>query len=248
MRYPTIILLLLAAACGGTPAGSSDSAAPPATSTTSAAQPPPAAPAAACTPVANRLCPSDEASQDPSFAAFRKQLVETVEKRDTEALLRLVDPKIRTGFGPEGGIEDFRKQWKLDSGESPLWDELSKLLALGGTFGGEGESRSFWAPYVYSTWPEGKDSFTHAAALGPDTEIREKGDGTSPVIETVDWEILELVIREGWRPDDPWFQVRLADGKTGWVRAADVRSPIVWRAGFMKQNGAWRMNALVAGD
>ncbi|HEY0140674.1 MAG TPA: hypothetical protein VGF48_07250 [Thermoanaerobaculia bacterium] len=46
----------------------------------------------------------------------------------------------------------------------------------------------------------------------------------------------------------PRRHVRTLGGKEGWVRTSDVRTPIGYRAGFSKRYGAWKMDALVAGD
>src|SRR5690349_16385306 len=96
------------------------------------------------------LLPVDEAKRDPSFAAYRDLLLEAVHNRDEAMLVKLVDPKIRTGFGGEGGAEDFRKQVK----EHDLWPELEWILTHGGTWRGSGSAKTFWAPYVYSQWPD----------------------------------------------------------------------------------------------
>jgi hypothetical protein len=42
--------------------------------------------------------------------------------------------------------------------------------------------------------------------------------------------------------------VVLPDGRTGWLRAEDVHSPIGWRAIFAWRDGRWMMDAFVAGD
>ncbi len=253
MRTLTLAAALFVLACGGAPPEAPRTREPSAGSPATTAlaplpQPSPAAPIARCEPAPDRLCPVDQASQDPSFAAFREQLAGIVERRDAAALLRVVDPKIRTTFGEGGGSDDFRARWKLDSGDSPLWQELATILSHGGTFGGEGASKSFWAPYVFSAWPEEKDAFTHVAALGPGVAVRERGSADAPLIATVDWGILELVLGQGWSPEDPWYQVRLPDGRAGWVDASQVRMPLDWRAGFVKRDGEWKMNILVAGD
>jgi hypothetical protein len=56
------------------------------------------------------------------------------------------------------------------------------------------------------------------------------------------------IMRDGFKPYAPWLEVRLPDGRTGFVRNEDVRGPIEWRAGFMKQQGEWTMVVFVAGD
>jgi hypothetical protein len=143
----------------------------------------------------------------------------------------MIDPKIRTSFGASDGIASFK----------PQWDELDAIVKLGGAFRG---GDSFWAPYVYASWPDSVDAFTHVAAIRSGVPLHEHASEAAPVVTRVDWEILEVMPQK----NPAWFHVRTAGGKEGWVAAADVRSPIALRAGFSKLSGQWKMNALVAGD
>jgi hypothetical protein len=218
----------------------------PVTTTTAAATAPAPAPpeaptptpTATCTPASDRLCPVDEAASDPSFAAYRQQLRDAVDRRDEAKLLELLDPKIRTSFGDAGGIADFKK--------SLPWADLAKILPLGGSFRGEGNDRSFWAPYVYSNWPESIDAFEHVAAIRADVPIRAAAATDAATVTTVSWAILRIVQDPGNNRE--WTRVKTSDGHEGWVQGSDVHSPIGYRAGFMKRDGQWRMNAFVAGD
>ena len=218
---------------------------PPATTK----EPPvPATPAKRCEPAPRRLCPTDEAHLDPSLVAFRERMVEAVNEKDAAKLAALVDPAIRTSFGGEGGSAEFAKTWKLDSSDSPIWSELSEILQLGGSFRGASQRDSFWAPYVYANWPDAVDAFEHVAAIRADIPIRATPDPTAKEVAVVDWEIL-AVIRAPNQPANPdWRHVRPESGHEGWVRSADVRSPIDYRAGFSKRSGQWKMDAMVAGD
>lgn len=182
----------------------------------------------------------DETSEDPSLAAFRDELLAAVRRRDADAVVAMADPKIRTSFGGGGGTADFRRMLQKPG----VFEDLEKLLSLGGSFMGEGEGRSFWAPYVYSAWPEAHDAFESLAVIGKDVPLRETKELTSGVSATLDHDIVTIVSPA---VSDP-RQVKTADGKTGWVEAKHLYSPIALRAGFMKSGGKWKMNALVAGD
>ena len=116
----------------------------------------------------------------------------------------------------------------------------------GGAFRGEGEDRSFWAPYVYASWPEDVDAFEHVAATGSSVVVRDRPGPEAAEVARVDYEILELVRRE--EESEEWVRVRTQAGVEGWVASAEVRSPIGYRAGFNRNDGTWRMTALVAGD
>jgi hypothetical protein len=59
------------------------------------------------TETGQRLLPVDEASQDASFAQFRQQMIAAVDAKNGEALMGMLDPKIRLSFGGSGGLADF---------------------------------------------------------------------------------------------------------------------------------------------
>jgi hypothetical protein len=211
-------------------------ATPPSATTTPT--PPPTAPAPTAPVVSGaKLMPVDEATSDPSLVVYRDELLTSVRERNADKVVALVDPKIRTSFGGGGGTGDFRRMLSKPG----LWDDLEQLLSLGGTFRGEGEGRSFWAPYVYSAWPESRDAFTDLAVIGSEVPLRESSDANAKVIATLDHNLVT-------RAAGDRVNVKTEDGRTGWVDPKQLRSPIGYRAGFMKSGGRWRMNALVAGD
>lgn len=187
------------------------------------------------------LCPTDEGANDATFAEYRKRLMAAVEQKNWIALTPLLARDFRVNFGDGGGIEAFREQWKPDSPDSKLWAELREILEHGGSFAGEDPNRVFWAPYVYSRWPEDIDAFEHVAVLRADVPLRSAAADDAPVVRTLDWSIVRLA--EPATGDQPWRHV-----SDGWISAKDVRSPIDYRAAFGKVNGEWKMIALVAGD
>jgi hypothetical protein len=187
------------------------------------------------------LAPVDEAPRRPDFVAFRQQLREIIARRDTQALLRSVDPQIKIGFDGDDGIEAFKR--KLESADVDLWRELDAVLALGGTFDG---ADAFVAPYVFSRWPEAFDSFEHVAVIGSGVRVRAKPSLDAPILAKVTHALLKLG-PDGY-PEGPWIGVRLPDGRAGFVASTLVRSPIDYRAYFMFADGAWRLTFFVAGD
>jgi len=210
------------------------------------APPPPPKPAAAepvCTPAQNRLCPSDTGASDPSFERFRKELRASIEQKNEAELLKRIAPDVRTSFGGSGGIAEFRKRWKTGSADSELWATLGTILENGGNFIGESNAKSFWAPYVYANWPEAIDAFENVAAVRAGVVLRASASRDAAQVATVDWEILKVISR-----NDAWMNVKTSGGVEGWVAAADVYSPIGYRAGFSKRSGEWKLDALVAGD
>ena len=200
---------------------------------------------------ARRLRPSDEGQQDPSFHAFRQKLLEAISRRDAKFLLSIVDPNIQISFGGEEGIRAFQELWKPEDVNSEIWNTVAQLLRLGGTFG---ESKSeFWAPYVFSRFPDDYSGFDFSAIIAKDVRVRSEPNDKAPMITSLSYDIV-LNLSGGDLPEpksktDPaWVRIRLPDGREGFVSAQFIRSPTDYRAGFKKTGGKWLLTDLVAGD
>lgn len=242
--WPAILLLL--AACAA-PEQQSD------TASTSTVTPPTAAPPTSTLPTETGLVlpPVDEGPSDPSFLAFRDRLLDVIKRRDREALLSVLDPNIRVSFGDDGGVEGFKRYWKLDQPDSKVWQELEEALRLGGTFQTLGGRRSFCAPYVYSAYPEnGPDPFESLVVIGPRVELREKPDGR--MIALLAHNIVRISqddpMRGGNAGEPGWRKVVTASGKEGWVEERFLRSHVDYRACFSPSGNDWKMDLFVAGD
>jgi hypothetical protein len=190
-----------------------------------------------------RLLPVDQAASVPDFFSFRAQLQIAVAKRDVEAVVSVLSKDVKLSFGGDGGVEGFRKIWNPGSPDSGLWETLASVLALGGTFAPDG---TFTAPYVFSTWPQEKDAFAHMAAIGTGIRVRSSPGVTSPVVDTLDYSIVEIV--EFPAADVQWVQVKLAQGRKGFVDSRYLRSPIDYRIHFAKLDGRWQVLLFLAGD
>jgi hypothetical protein len=190
-----------------------------------------------------RLLPVDEAASVPDFFSFRAQLQIAVAKRDVEAVVSVLSKDVKLSFGGDGGVEDFRKIWNPGSPDSGLWEALASVLALGGTFAPDG---TFTAPYIFSTWPQEKDAFAHMAAIGTGIRVRSSPGVTRTVVDTLDYSIVEIV--EFPAADVQWVQVKLAQGRKGFVDSRYLRSPIDYRIHFAKLDGRWQVLLFLAGD
>jgi hypothetical protein len=244
---PILFVLLFSIACSPPPENAST---PPATMTElpvvseTASTTTPAPPA---TETGLKLRPADEASQDPSFLAFRERLLDAVKRKDRDFLLSVLLPTIRVSFGDVNGVEGFKKHWKLDSPDSPVWDQLDKLLRMGGTFDTLSGERRFCAPYVYSAYPHnGPDAFESLVVTAENVPLHEKADSSSPAVATLSYDIVRIA--DNYKHPANWRKVKTESGKTGWVEERFVRSQIDYRACFEKKAGDWKMVLLVAGD
>ena len=160
---------------------------------------------------------------------LRRQLLDAVRRRDREALFSMTAPEIRTSFGAGSDREDLLERW----------DELEWVLTRGGTF----RNGMFWAPYVYSTWPESRDAFQYLAVVGDDVPLRAEPREDARDIARLSYNLVKRVAER-----DRWIEIETDDGTRGWLPEGSLRSPIGYRAGFDRPNGEWKLVAFVAGD
>ncbi|HRH42597.1 MAG TPA: SH3 domain-containing protein [Pyrinomonadaceae bacterium] len=198
------------------------------------------------------VLPVDEASQDAAFLAFRTKLIEAVQKRDTKFVLSIVDKSIKNGFGGNDGINEFKKQWKIYNRNSELWKELLIVLTHGGTFDKENKG-SFYAPYLFTNFPDEIDAFEHQAIFGSNVNLRAKPDTNAPIVASLSYNIVKTDYQNSIKSPQnkeqfSWLKVETLGGKKGYVKPEFVRSSIDYRAGFERRRGKWTMTFFLAGD
>ena len=200
--------------------------------------------AAAAAPAATppRLPPVEDCRGDAAFDAFRTALKDAVARKDIAALRPWVADDIRSSFGGDGGWAEFASTWGLeaDPAASKLWAQLDKLFQLGCAPTQAG-GRVF--PSLFQASGEDTDPFELIVAR-PGSQLYAKARDAKPVA-TLDW--------HSARQGDPgaesgWVEVTLFDGRKGWLREADVLSPLDYRLVAERRGGRWLIAALVAGD
>jgi hypothetical protein len=180
--------------------------------------------------------PRDEATRDQELVAFRARLRQAVARKDAVGVLALTSAEIRTSFGPEDGLEFFKRD--LANKRSEIWDELRTVLALGGVFE---TPETFVAPFLLGCGEPGEE----VVVVGRDVRVRSHPRPTAPVLSVVSFAIL----RQGDDRGTPnWEPVQLRDGRHGFIAARFVRSPIGYRAHFAKVNAVWKLVAFIGGD
>jgi hypothetical protein len=176
------------------------------------------------------LPPVDESGRDPALVEYLTKLKAAVAKQDRDALVALVDPNIKNGFGGEDGLAYFTPEWAL----------LQRLLDMGGAWSGD----SFSIPYVFAKFPEDLDAFEYAAITGQGVRLRQD-PSTSSRIRALMYYDLVKVEEQG----EDWWKIVTLNGEPGYVSARYIASPVSYRAIFQKDDsGDWKMRAMLAGD
>ena len=186
--------------------------------------------------------PRDDAASLPEVRAIRDSLLAIVARRDSAALLAMVAPDVKLGFGGDDGIANARATWFAADRDPDVWHTLTDLL----THGGEGDSTQFTAPYWFTgRLPEAADPFEALVVIDSATVVRDAPDSTAAPLGT-----LGLVVVRGADAAAPagWTALTLDSARVGYVRSAQVRSPIGWRLRLEKHDGRWWIVFLVAGD
>lgn len=194
-----------------------------------------------------RLPPVDEAAGDVSWLRFKKQLMGAVEKRDKQFLLSILDKNVRNQDERTRGIANFRKQWELDTADSPVWRELAGALQLGGAYiKRDNRPREFCAPYLLGRWPDDVEPVNHGVIISRDAQVWAEPSTGSTALATLSYDILPVV---DWEVDDKasgakqkWVKIRYRS-RDGYVPEEQIRSPIEQAACFVKSASGWRMTA-----
>src|SRR5687768_14330099 len=191
-----------------------------------------------------KLPPVDEAAGDASWLRFKKQLMGAIEKRDKQFLLSIVDKNVRNQDERTRGIAHFRKQWELDTDDSPLWRELATALQLGSAHIKRDKRRELCVPYLLGRWPDDIHPVDHAVVISRDAAVQSEPSSSSASLGTLSYDVVYVA---DWEIDDKaasvkqkWVKIRYKN-RDGYVPEEKVRSPIEQAACFVKSGNGWRM-------
>lgn len=197
-----------------------------------------------------KLVPVDEAAGDATWSRFRARLIDALIKRDKKFVDSIVDRKVRNISGDDG-IAEFRKLWELQKTDSPLWTELPKVLFLGSARVKQEGSDEICAPYVYFRWPANAPDDANAAVIAREAIVQARPSATSSALQTLAYDLVHVT---DWEVGDEdkgskqfWVAVKTAAG-TGFLPQEQVRSPLEYRACFVKRDGNWRLAGLEVGE
>ncbi len=188
-----------------------------------------------------RLPPIDACAADPSFAAFREELLAIIARRDTDRLLAIVTDDATFSFGGYEGPTGLVDLWGLGQpDESEMWGVLEGTFALGCAVDPDGVRVS---PSFFLQAGDADDIFETYLAVTPGEALRARPEHDSAAIALLDWDVLTWIGEDGGM-----YHMRLADGRTGYVEPAAVRGLLDFRVGFAHRDGRWRLIFFVAGD
>jgi hypothetical protein len=188
----------------------------------------------------------DEAAGDASWLQFKKRLQTAIDKRDTQFLLSILDKDIRNQGAKDRGVAQFRRQWELDTADSPVWRELQVALQLGSAYLNRDKGpREVCVPYVLGKWPPDFHPFENGVIVTRETIVQAEPSSASASLGVLAYDIVRV---EDWEIDDKsaakqkWVRIKFHN-RDGYVPEEHIRSPIEQAACFVKSGSAWRMTA-----
>jgi len=204
-----------------------------------------------------KLYPLDEGQQDRSFSEFRSKLLRSVREYDTTFILSILDRGIINSSDGERGLKAFRTQWHIDQPESRLWETLTKILLMGGSFRIHDGNKEFCAPYITSQWrnvvsqlPRNADPLNYQVITDKDVSMRSGPNPTAPAVTSLSYDVVRVhsdsVFQQNQTDGTTWLKIMTFDGKQGYVLDKYVRSPTDYQACFKKVGDHWFMTELAA--
>jgi hypothetical protein len=197
-----------------------------------------------------KLAPVDEAAGDGTWTRFRARLIDALIKRDQKFVSAVVERNVRNISGVDGIVE-FRKLWEPNNPESPLWSELPKLLFLGSAVVKQGKLSEVCAPYVYFKWPDNAPDEANAAIIAREALVKARPSASAATLQTLSYDLVNVsdweVADESKDGKQIWVAVRTPAG-TGYLPQEQARSPLEYRACFVKRDGNWRLTGLEVGE
>jgi hypothetical protein len=195
------------------------------------------------------LRPADEGAADPTFAEFRRVLLDWLASGDVAAVLNLMTPELRSEY-PRLHPEEIA--------------HLRRALSMGGTNteerGGQFGRREFCAPYAYSAYPtpgqipddlrEAVEDGEPWVIVGSNVAVRERPSIRSRVMARLSYTLVP--VNNPNRKDETgaaytWQMVQLPGGAWGWVEDSFLWGPEDYRVCFARLAGQWQMTAFKRG-
>ena len=198
-------------------------------------------PAAGATPLAKGpWAPRDTCAEVEGAGQFRERLVAAIEARDADALVALAADDIQLDFGGGEGSAELRTRLEDESGN--LWDELDALPALGCAANEQG---GITIPWYFDQDLGEADPTASMLVMGEDVPVLTERKATADRLDVISWDLVEAV---SFDPESPFQEIKLADGRTGFVATDKLRSVMDYRLIASSRNGRWRITTLIAGD
>ena len=200
-----------------------------------------------------QIFPENNSYLDSTIVSFNRQLVNIIDKKDINALIKILDKDIITSNGGGiSGIPDFYTNWDLrkDPKKSQLWSALNNVVKLGGCYNTDEKNLTFIFPYLQSghlfkgcTF----DWFSTCVCTKPKVFVYEKPIVNSRILDTLNYNVLET----GYEASisGTFVAVKTFDGKiSGYTLLDNVYFTADYALIVEKKNGLWKITSFAPFD
>jgi hypothetical protein len=196
---------------------------------------------------------------DPSFAAFRKQLSDIASRKDRAALARLV---VRNFFwmGEKGdkadkkksGIDNLAAAIDLDNADGSGWQSLAEAAGEA-TLEAVPEHKGIMCAPAIPKFDEmaadqmAKDTGTDPSEWGypskPDVEVHAAAKADAPVIEKLGLHLVRVMLEQpaAGAPEPPFLRIVTPSGKVGFVAEQLISSLEADQLCYVKDATGWKI-------
>jgi hypothetical protein len=203
---------------------------------------------------------------DPSFVAFRKQLLDAAQQKDRAALAKLV---IAQGFfwmqdkdladKRKSGIANLASAIALDAPDGAGWRVLAGFADEPSAEEAQQQKGLFCAPGDPAVDPKaietlakdtGTEPFEWAYPIKTGVEVHAAAKPNSPVVDKLGMTLVRVLpdSEQPANPNDPFLvHVATPSGKTGFV-ISQALSPLAGdQICYVKEAGGWKITGIIGG-
>jgi hypothetical protein len=182
---------------------------------------------------------ADYGLTNPSFNAFRAQLLDAVKRHDKRFVEEILATNVETGLGAGTGKGEFNKQWHNLAPTSLFWGRMSRVLNHGAEY--VQDDGRVEAPATSFDDAKLGDSI-QAIVWNKDAVLKDAPNDSAPAIDHLYNVQLTVLAPDQPAPiHDRWVKVQTQNGKTGFMKSDDLFSAYDEFAQFKKMNGKWRL-------
>jgi len=193
-----------------------------------------------------KMSPSHEGPRDATLATLLSRMRQMVVERDYRSLEALMNNQFRVEFDVGQGPRVFHNYWGIESGKSPVWEILERLLSFEGTFY---SSTLYALPDTYARFPIDLNPLEYVVAVKEEVPLFAKPESGAKPIGFLQHSIVPLA-----KPLEPpviipaegFIEVSHPVLGKCFVACSGVYSPAGHRAFFEKRNNQWRWISLAA--
>lgn len=185
--------------------------------------------------------------EEPALTQLVDRIKAAAQKQNAPALEALMGPEFRVEFDVGKGPATFRRHWKSNSPQSPLWGVLNHLFSLPGYFYSD---TLFAVPYTVARFPIDLDPLSHVVAVSEDVPLLAQPQAGAAKVGSMNLgaivELAEPLQPPVLLPADRFLEIKHPAQGRCFVASAGIYHPAAHRAFFEKRKGRWVWISLAA--